>query len=50
MLIGVPAETVKDERRVALVPEVVRKLAARENEVLVQAGAGAARDDPRCAL
>jgi NAD(P) transhydrogenase subunit alpha len=42
MLIGVPAETVKDERRVALVPEVVRKLAARESEVLVQAGAGAA--------
>jgi NAD(P) transhydrogenase subunit alpha len=42
MLIGVPAETVKDERRVALVPEVVRKLAARETEVLVQAGAGAA--------
>jgi NAD(P) transhydrogenase subunit alpha len=42
MLIGVPAETVKDERRVGLVPEVVRKLAARETEVLVQAGAGAA--------
>ena len=42
MLIGVPTETASGERRVALVPEVVRKLAARGVEVIVQAGAGAA--------
>ena len=42
MLIGVPTETAKGERRVALVPEVVRKLSARGVEVIVQAGAGAA--------
>jgi NAD(P) transhydrogenase subunit alpha len=41
MLIGVPTETVPGERRVALVPEVVRKLTARGVEVIVQAGAGA---------
>jgi NAD(P) transhydrogenase subunit alpha len=41
MLIGVPRETVKGERRVALVPEVVRKLVARGVEVVVEAGAGA---------
>jgi NAD(P) transhydrogenase subunit alpha len=40
MLIGVPRETVKGERRVALVPEVVRKLVARGVEVIVEAGAG----------
>ncbi len=42
MLIGVPTETAQGERRVALVPEVVRKLSARGVEVIVQAGAGAA--------
>jgi NAD(P) transhydrogenase subunit alpha len=42
MLIGVPTETAKGERRVALVPEVIRKLSARGVEVIVQAGAGAA--------
>ncbi len=42
MLIGVPTESVPGERRVALVPEVVRKLAARGGEVIVQAGAGSA--------
>jgi NAD(P) transhydrogenase subunit alpha len=41
MLIGVPTETLAGERRVALVPEVVRKLAARGAEVVVEAGAGA---------
>jgi NAD(P) transhydrogenase subunit alpha len=41
MVIGVPAETAGDERRVALVPEVVRKLAARGSEVVVASGAGA---------
>jgi NAD(P) transhydrogenase subunit alpha len=42
MLIGVPAESASLERRVALVPDVVRKLAARNVEVTVAAGAGAA--------
>ena len=42
MLIGVPTETAQGERRVALVPEVVRKLSARGVQVVVQSGAGAA--------
>jgi len=41
MLIGVPTETAQGERRVALVPDVVRKLAARGVDVVVQSGAGA---------
>jgi H+-translocating NAD(P) transhydrogenase subunit alpha len=41
MLIGVPAESARDERRVALVPEVVRKLVARGAEIVVASGAGA---------
>jgi H+-translocating NAD(P) transhydrogenase subunit alpha len=41
MLVGVPRETTEGERRVALVPEVVRKLTARGVQVLVEAGAGA---------
>ncbi len=41
MKIGVPKETASGERRVALVPEVVRKLSA-EHELLVERGAGAA--------
>ena len=41
MRIGVPKETAAGEHRVALVPEVVRKLKAKGLEVLVQAGAGA---------
>jgi proton-translocating NAD(P)+ transhydrogenase subunit alpha len=41
MQIGVPIETAPDERRVALVPEVVRKLVDRGVEVVVQRGAGA---------
>ena len=40
MQIGVPQETVEGERRVALVPEVVRKLTGKGLEVLVQKGAG----------
>ena len=43
MKVGVPKETAEGERRVALVPEVVRKLAAKELEVVVEAGAGAER-------
>ena len=41
MRIGVPKETAEGERRVALVPEVVRKLVGAGHDVLVQAGAGA---------
>ena len=41
MLIGVPRETAEGERRVALVPEVVRKLVGQGLEVVVQRGAGA---------
>src|SRR3954453_16494780 len=40
MRIGVPKETAEDERRVALVPEVVRKLSGGGHEVVVEAGAG----------
>jgi NAD(P) transhydrogenase subunit alpha len=41
MQVGVPTETAEGERRVALVPDVVRRLSGRGIEVLVQAGAGA---------
>jgi NAD(P) transhydrogenase subunit alpha len=40
MRIGVPTETAQGERRVALVPDVVRKLKGEGHEVLVQGGAG----------
>jgi NAD(P) transhydrogenase subunit alpha len=40
MQVGVPKETVEGERRVALVPEVVRKLTGKGFEVLVESGAG----------
>jgi len=40
MRIGVPKETAEDERRVALVPEVVRKLTGGGHEIVVEAGAG----------
>jgi H+-translocating NAD(P) transhydrogenase subunit alpha len=42
MRIGVPKETAERERRVALVPEVVRKLTDRGLTVQVERGAGAA--------
>jgi NAD(P) transhydrogenase subunit alpha len=40
--IGVPKETAGDERRVALVPEVVAKLVEAGHEVIVERGAGSA--------
>jgi H+-translocating NAD(P) transhydrogenase subunit alpha len=40
MRIGVPKETGAGEHRVALVPEVISKLASKGLEVLVQSGAG----------
>jgi NAD(P) transhydrogenase subunit alpha len=42
MQIGVPKESVAGEQRVALVPEVVRKLAGQGHEVVVEREAGAA--------
>jgi NAD(P) transhydrogenase subunit alpha len=38
--IGVPKETVEGERRVALVPDIIRKLVAQGHEVLLEPGAG----------
>jgi NAD(P) transhydrogenase subunit alpha len=49
MRIGVPRETAAGERRVALVPEVVGKLAPAGFEVLVQRGAGEAASFPDAA-
>jgi hypothetical protein len=45
--IGVPKETASGERRVALVPEVVRKPSGGGHAVVVQAGAGEARQGLR---
>ena len=42
MRVGVPKETAEGERRVAVVPDVVRRMTAAGHEVLVEAGAGAA--------
>jgi NAD(P) transhydrogenase subunit alpha len=42
MKIGIPKETAPHERRVALVPETVKKLAARKIETILQSGAGLA--------
>ncbi len=41
MRIGVPKETAENEHRVALVPEVVKKLVGQGHEVVVEPGAGA---------
>jgi NAD(P) transhydrogenase subunit alpha len=41
MKVGVPKETAPGERRVALVPEVIKKMAAKGFEFVVQPGAGA---------
>src|SRR5215208_7813056 len=46
MKIGVPKETAQGERRVALVPDVVKTLAAKEIEVAVEAGAGEGASHP----
>jgi len=42
MRIGVPAETVAGETRVAVTPETAKKLVAQGHQVLVQSGAGVA--------
>jgi NAD(P) transhydrogenase subunit alpha len=41
MRIGVPTETVTGERRVALVPDVVRRLSTAGHTVVIEPGAGA---------
>jgi NAD(P) transhydrogenase subunit alpha len=47
MRIGVPQETAEGERRVALIPDVVKSLKGNEQvEVVVEAGAGAASGHP----
>src|SRR5258708_8205124 len=42
MKIGIPKETAPSERRVALIPETVKKLAAKKIESVVETGAGMA--------
>src|SRR5438034_11837628 len=49
MRIGVPKETAEGERRVALVPDVVRSLAARGLEVKVESDAGLQAGHPDAA-
>jgi H+-translocating NAD(P) transhydrogenase subunit alpha len=44
--IGIPKETAEGERRVALVPDVVRRLAAAGHEIVVEPGAGAGASIP----
>jgi NAD(P) transhydrogenase subunit alpha len=40
MRVGVPKETAEGERRVALTPDVVKRLAAKKVDVIVEPGAG----------
>lgn len=42
MKIGIPKETAPGEKRVALIPETVKKLAAKKIETVVESGAGMA--------
>jgi NAD(P) transhydrogenase subunit alpha len=49
MNVSVPKETAQGERRVALVPEVVDRLARKRAEVTVEPGAGAAAHQPDAA-
>src|SRR5919107_1396723 len=42
MVVGVPKETADGERRVAIVPDVVKRLGAKDVEVVVESGAGEA--------
>jgi NAD(P) transhydrogenase subunit alpha len=42
MVLGVPKETADGERRVAMVPDVVKRLGAKDIEVVVESGAGEA--------
>src|SRR4051795_11896575 len=42
MVVGAPKETADGERRVAMVPDVVKRLQAKDVEVVVESGAGEA--------
>src|SRR4051795_3202640 len=42
MVVGVPKETADGERRVAIVPDVVKRLQAKDVEVVIESGAGEA--------
>jgi H+-translocating NAD(P) transhydrogenase subunit alpha len=46
MKIGVPKETAADERRVALVPDIVRRLTGAGHDVVIEAGTGAGAEVP----
>ena len=46
MILGIPRETAPGERRVALVPDLVPKLARANLDILVEPGAGAAAGFP----
>jgi NAD(P) transhydrogenase subunit alpha len=46
MRIGIPKETAPGERRVALIPDVVRSLTANGLEVVIESGAGEAAGHP----
>src|SRR6188472_3657157 len=49
MRVGIPRETTQGERRVALVPETVGRLAAAGFELVVEQGAGGAASFPDAA-
>ena len=40
MRIGVPQETLEGERRVALIPDTVKSLSAKDIDVTIESGAG----------
>ncbi len=46
MKIGVPREIAAGERRIALVPELAKKLVEQGNEVVIQSARGASADFP----
>ena len=46
MRIGVPKESIEGERRVALIPDTVKALTAKDLEVVVESGAGVEAGHP----
>ena len=50
MLIGIPAETLAGETRVAVTPETVKKLTAQGHQLRIQSGAGIAASVPDAAF
>jgi H+-translocating NAD(P) transhydrogenase subunit alpha len=46
MKVGVPKETAEGERRVALIPDVVRTLTGKDTDVVVESGAGEGSGHP----